>query len=285
MGQRVFQIDKNEDVYVAADLEMIYMSEVQDHNNIIIDTGSAYNLIGHHLVPILKQRIINAGSEMSIIPTKKTFQFGGRTVANSSTKLLVPITIGPNKLQAEVYVVDTEIPFLIGGGLLRENKTEISVNNNTMKINNHKVDLILLNSGHIALNWDENLHKTRSPDVFLTQKVPQKEWNNPQVVEAMEKEIGNLQENGTYKEVQKEPWMVVIPSMWVINQTTDDDGKNAGKIKARLVVRGDQDKAEDDIPCDSPTVDRNTAKLLIAIAAIMGWSLRSVDISAAFLQG
>jgi len=52
-----------------------------------------------------------------------------------------------------------------------------------------------------------------------------------------------------------------------------------------LVVRGDQDDTEDDIPCDSPTVDRNTAKLLIAIAAIMGWSLRSVDISAAFLQG
>ncbi len=35
MGQtRIFQIDDNEEVYVAADLEMIYMSEVQDHNNI-----------------------------------------------------------------------------------------------------------------------------------------------------------------------------------------------------------------------------------------------------------
>ena len=89
MGQRVFQIDENEDVYIAADLEMIYMSEVQDHNNIIIDTGSAYNLIGHHLVPILKQRIDSAGSEMSVIPTKKTFQFGSRTVANSSNKLLL----------------------------------------------------------------------------------------------------------------------------------------------------------------------------------------------------
>ncbi len=131
---------------------------------------------------------------MSIIPTKKTFQFGGRSVANSSTKLLVPISIGPNKLQAKVYVVDTEIPFLIGGGLLRENKTDISVNSNTMTINIHKVDLILLNSGHIALKWDTNLHKTRSPDVFMTQKVPRKEWSNPQVAEAMEKEIKNLQE-------------------------------------------------------------------------------------------
>jgi len=56
-------------------------------------------------------------------------------------------------------------------------------------------------------------------------------------------------------------------------------------IKARLVVRGDQDETEDDIPCDSPTVDRNTVKLPIATAAIMGWPLRSVNISAASSQG
>ena len=79
-NNRVYQInqDDNEEVYVAADVEMIYMGGVQDHDNIIIDTGSAYNLIGHHLVPLLEQRIEQAGSKMSIIPTQKTFQFGGR---------------------------------------------------------------------------------------------------------------------------------------------------------------------------------------------------------------
>jgi len=56
-------------------------------------------------------------------------------------------------------------------------------------------------------------------------------------------------------------------------------------IKAKLVVRGDKDETEDDIPGDSPTVDRNTVKLPIATAAIMGWPLRSVDISAASSQG
>jgi hypothetical protein len=222
---------------------------------------------------------------MTIIPTKKTFQFGGRAVAPSSKKIIIPITLGPTQLQAEVYVVDTEIPFLLGGSLLREHKTEISVSKNKLTLNNYKVDLVLLKSGHIAINWTPALHKTRKVDVYMTQKVSRKEWSTPSVVEAMEKELRNLQENGTYEEVKQEPWMVVIPSMWVITQTTDDDGKNAGKTKARLVIRGDQDKAKDDIPCDSPTVDRNTVKLLIAIAAIMGWSLRSVDISAAFLQG
>jgi len=76
-----------------------------------------------------------------------------------------------------------------------------------------------------------------------------------------------------------------VPSMWVIQRSTEDDGKQAGNLKARLVVRGDQDFAEGDIPCDSPTVDRSTVKLMLAIAANENWRLRSIDISAAFLQG
>jgi len=79
--------------------------------------------------------------------------------------------------------------------------------------------------------------------------------------------------------------MTVVPTMWVINRTTDDDGKDAGKLKARRVVRGDQDKNENEVPCDSPTVDRTTVKMMLALAAISGWNLRSLDISAAFLQG
>ena len=78
---------------------------------------------------------------------------------------------------------------------------EISVNENKMTINNHKVDLILLASGHLALKWDANLHKTRPAEVLMTQKISRKDWSTPPVVEAMEKEIRNLQENGTYEEV------------------------------------------------------------------------------------
>ena len=61
--------------------------------------------------------------------------------------------------------------------------------------------------------------------------------------------------------------------------------KKAGNLKARLVARGDQDQGEEDIPCDSPTVDRSTVQLMLAIAANEGWGLRSIDISATFLQG
>ena len=119
----------------------------------------------------------------------------------------------------------------------------------------------------------------------MTVKVPRREWFKPEVQEAMFHQIGVLQENGTYKEVKHDPWMKTIPSMWVINSTTDNDGKQGGKIKARLVFRGDQGMSEEYTPCDSPTVDRTTVKMMIATSANQKWSLRTIDISAAFLQG
>ena len=101
----------------------------------------------------------------------------------------------------------------------------------------------------------------------------------------MIKEITNLNNNGTYIEVKHDPWLPIVDTMWVINKSTKDDGKNAGKIKARLVVRGDQDAGEDNIRCDSPTVDRTTVKFMQALAANQGFEQRAVDIFAAFLQG
>ena len=79
--------------------------------------------------------------------------------------------------------------------------------------------------------------------------------------------------------------MPILDSLWVINRSTDDDGKNAGRLKARLVVRGDQGRSEEEVKSDSPTVDRTTVKVMLSTAANLQWDLRSIDNSAAFLQG
>ena len=109
---------------------------------------------------------------------------------------------------------------------------------------------------------------------MLTQKVSRKEFNDPEVMAAMIKEINNLVENGTYEEVKQESWMPILDSLWVINRSTDDDGKNAGRLKARLVVRGDQDRSEEEVKSDSPTIDRTTVKVMLSTAANLQWDLR-----------
>ena len=68
--------------------------------------------------------------------------------------------------------------------------------------------------------------------------------------------------------------MPILDSLWVINRSTDDDGKNAGRLKARLVVRGDQDKSEEEVKSDSPTVDQTTAKEILSTEANLQWDLR-----------
>ncbi len=122
-------------------------------------------------------------------------------------------------IEAEVYVVENKIPFLLGGSLLRWQKTEISVSDNKMTVNGTTMKLILMKSGHMAIPWTTKTHKLEGSNstVLLTQKIPRKEWSTPEVRKAMHKEWTNLQENGTYEEVRREPWMTMIPTMWVIN--------------------------------------------------------------------
>jgi len=150
---KVYQVNQEDEdeVFISTDLERIYLADSKDHTSVIIDTGSAYNLIGHHLIPILRQRLAQAETEIKIIPTTKKFQFGGRQIISSTGKIMVPLVLGRTEVLAEVYIMETEIPFLIGGTLLRQQKTEISVTNNNMTVNNHKIDLHLLKSGHMAL--------------------------------------------------------------------------------------------------------------------------------------
>jgi hypothetical protein len=95
----------------------------------------------------------------------------------------------------------------------------------------------------------------------------------------------NLHEHGTYEEVRREPYMNVIPSLWVINKHTEDGKVDSGRIKARLVVQGNLDQGVQETPSDSPTVDRHSVKLALSVAASLKWKVRTMDVSAAFLQG
>jgi len=86
--------------------------------------------------------------------------------------------------------------------------------------------------------------------------------------------------------VRHDQHIPTIPSLWVITRSKDDDGKiNGGRVKARLVVQGNLDYGVQNTPTDSPTVDRHSVKLILSVASNNKWKVRSMDVSAAFLQG
>jgi hypothetical protein len=182
--KKIFQCEEGEDeVLVATGLEQVFLGGIGDCKNIILDTGSSHCLIGRHLMPALKKRLLEAGEHFKPQPAKKRFQFGGRNSALSTEKVIVPLVLGRTLVQAEVYVVENEIPFLLGGRLLRQQKTEISVSENKMTVNNVTIQLVLMKSGHMAIPWTTNIHKLEDNhnNVFISQRVPRKEWSTPEV--------------------------------------------------------------------------------------------------------
>ena len=83
-------------------IEQVFIGGIKDQEHIIIDTGSSYNLIGRHLLPLLVQRLKKAGVSSEPLTAQKKFQFGGNTKAMSTCKLMVPLKLGQTRVETEI---------------------------------------------------------------------------------------------------------------------------------------------------------------------------------------
>ena len=117
-----------------------------------------------------------------------------------------------------------------------------------------------------------------------------------QFEEAKQKEINNWISTGTIEKIMRDkvPASQILRCRWILTWKEIDDPngpvdgekvKRTLKPKARLVVLGFLDPAIEDIPRDSPTLNKTAKMLLLQAIATMGWDLMSFDIKAAFLQG
>ena len=92
-------------------------------------------------------------------------------------------------------------------------------------------------------------------------------------------ELQKWKDMNVYSEVEN-TGQQSITTRWVCTERM-----KAGKIeaKARLCARGCEDV--EDVPTDSPTCERDNVRLMLSIAMSRGWSIHSVDIKSAYLQG
>ena len=67
---------------------------------------------------------------------------------------------------------------------------------------------------------------------------------------------------------------------WVITEKVYGDGKKG--CKARMVVNGNQ--LNEPVPRDSPTVRKNTLRIMMSLCVQYGWKMHNCDVTAAFLQ-
>jgi hypothetical protein len=93
-----------------------FLAEDVEAENIIVDTGSNYNIIGRNLVENLKRKVESTGQELKLETTSKFFQFGGSKPTKSTEKVRVPLSLSGRSFDVDVYVVEQKVPFLLGVG-------------------------------------------------------------------------------------------------------------------------------------------------------------------------
>ena len=114
--------------------------------------------------------------------------------------------------------------------------------------------------------------------------------------QAKQSEIHNWIKTGTISAIFRNeiPEEQILRCRWILTwKPIDNTGQTADEIKtnrthkpkARLVVLGYLDPKIEEIPRDSPTLNKTSRMLALQIISSHSWQLRSFDIKAAFLQG
>ena len=106
----------------------------------------------------------------------------------------------------------------------------------------------------------------------------------PGIKSAMEKEYQKFIDYDVFEEVKDSHNIYKIPSQWVIT-SKDEKKEGEGSYKARLVCLGNLDKKFNLRATDSPTISRESLRMILSTIANLSWRLRSCDVSSAFLQG
>ena len=105
--------------------------------------------------------------------------------------------------------------------------------------------------------------------------IPQERNKDDYCKAAKQVELKKLEDFDVFKLVD-DAGQYRISCKWILWVKGDE-------VRARLCARGFEET--EDIPSDSPTVDKPNIRVLLLIAASYGWVIESSDVKSAFLQG
>ena len=108
--------------------------------------------------------------------------------------------------------------------------------------------------------------------------IPGDRHSNSDVIAAKKAELSNCK----VVDVVDDKGQRRISTRWVVTEKEYPDGTI--KPKARLVIRGFEEKEKDDLQKDAPTAAKTSLRIAFGIAVDNEWDIVSIDIKAAFLQ-
>ena len=132
------------------------------------------------------------------------------------------------------------------------------------------------------LDAQNDMNDVPTSDTFATTLTKAQVANRPDACEAIQQEIKKFEDFSAFKTV-KDVGQNAIKTRWVF--TDHEDESKGYRLKARLCIRGDTEENLDNVRADSPTAQKDSLKLALAIAANEEFGIMSADITSAFLQG
>ncbi len=141
--------------------------------------------------------------------------------------------------------------------------------------NGRKMEVTDVDNRKIRMEDEEETAFLMICEEILAVMVPKEQRNSPECLQAKHDELNKLKAFDTYDIVDDEG-QERITTTWVLTE-------KGSEVRARLTARGFQE--ETDFPTDSPTVQKQSIRLLSAMAATEKWTIYTTDISSAFLQG
>ena len=167
---------------------------------------------------------------------------------------------------------------VIGRGCKASSRTNPNYFNIRREEEGARAEGVDLDRTEWRFNVQEAVEQEQEEEVNFT-LIPVKEHGREECIIAKNKELAAFDEFNVYEEVQ-DRGQEALSSRWVL---TDKSTKEEKKIKARLVVRGFEEKVK--VQVDSPTGSRETLHMLLTVAATQGWRIKSGDVKSAYLQG
>ena len=130
---------------------------------------------------------------------------------------------------------------------------------------------------HISVDFNQIKGWEKSEDDVLNADSS----DNVEILEAKQAELRNWTTHNVYEDVDDND-QKVISLRWVLNQKYKDSGI---VYKAHLVGRGFEEEHLNELRKDSPTCCKVSFRLVVSIIASNMWTIHSVDVKSAFLQG
>ena len=146
--------------------------------------------------------------------------------------------------------------------------TANGVNKNRYNINNNDGQSISIHADRmVSIEKAENF----PTNVLLTTR--------EKIKQAKDSEIQNFENFGVFREIDKEEVpenATVVSTRWITQEKED------GRIKARIVARGFQDRGFGQN--DAPTVEKLSTRIFMSLSVMRSWKVYSIDVKSAFLQ-